>query len=161
MNPESSFFGNHSTDELMQSENLPDNSHLLCNLCITGLDESITAEDLHLLYGKFGLIKSAKVAIDPATLKSKCYGYVWFVEEDSCKRAMIEANSYLTSVRAPYLCKLFEMGGLRHARVLVESEGFQTVTAINFPEDYTEQELRSIFADTPILSCVMIPQKML
>ena len=35
------------------------------------------------------------------------------------------------------------------------------MTAINFPEDYTEQELRSIFVDAPILSCVIIPKKML
>jgi len=113
------------------------------------------------MYSKFGAIKSAKVAVDPVTLKSKCYGFVWFLEESSCKRAIHEAKSYLTSLTSPYFCKLFEMGGLRHARMLVESEGFQTVTVINFPEDYTEQELRSIFVDAPILSCVIIPKKML
>ena len=103
---------------------MPDNSHLQCNLCITGLDESITAQDLHAMYSKFGTIKSAKVAVDPVTLKSKCYGFVWFLEESSCKRAIHEAKSYLTSLTSPYFCKLFEMGGLRHARILVESEGF-------------------------------------
>jgi RNA recognition motif-containing protein len=113
------------------------------------------------MYSKFGTIKSAKVAVDPVTLKSKCYGFVWFVEESSCRRALSEAKNFLTSLSSPYLCKLFEMGGLRHARILVESEGFQTVTAINFPEDYTEHELRSIFVDAPILSCVIIPKKML
>jgi hypothetical protein len=30
--------------------NLPDNSSLQCNLCVTGLDESLTSEDLHLLF---------------------------------------------------------------------------------------------------------------
>ena len=34
-------------DEL---SNLPDNSSLQCNLCVTGLDESLTSEDLHLLF---------------------------------------------------------------------------------------------------------------
>lgn len=60
-------------------------------MCITGLDESITAEDLHMIFGKFGEINSAKVAVDPTTLKSKCYGYVWFADEDSCRRAIYES----------------------------------------------------------------------
>ena len=135
---------------------MPDNSHQQCNLCVTGLDESITAEDLHLMFEKFGAVKSAKVATDPQTLKSKCYGYVWFMQEESCQLAIEEAQQYLTSVQTPYPCKLFEMSGLRHARGLVE--GYQTVTVINFPEDYTIESLRSIFMDVPILSCTLIPR---
>lgn len=73
-------------------ENLPDNSHLQCNLCVTGLDECITSEDLHLLFHKFGEIKSCKVAQDSNTGKSKCYGYVWFQTEKACKAALEAAE---------------------------------------------------------------------
>jgi len=48
-------------------ENLPDNSHLECNICVTGLDECLTSEDLHKMFSKFGNIKSCKVTLDPAT----------------------------------------------------------------------------------------------
>ena len=48
-----------------QSENFPDNSHNQCNLCVTGLDESLTSEDLHAMFEKFGPVKSVKVATDP------------------------------------------------------------------------------------------------
>lgn len=136
---------------------MPDNSHLQCNLCVTGLDESITAEDLHKIFEKFGTVKSSKVAIDAVTLKTKCYGYVWFMEEQSCQRAILEAKSFRTSATVPFPCNLFEMSGLRHARVMIQPEGFQTVTVINFPKDYTTEELRSIFPDAPIMSCIMIP----
>ena len=40
----------------------------------------------------------------------------------------------------PYACKLFEMSGLRHARGFVENykrADYQTVTVLNFPEDFT------------------------
>ena len=77
---------------------MPDNSHLVCNMCVTGLDESVTAEDLHRIFSTFGQIKSAKVATDATTLKSKCYGYVWFMQEDDCKRAISEAKSFQTSI---------------------------------------------------------------
>lgn len=61
VNPELSVLG---FSESQQSENLPDNSHLQCNMCVTGLDESITAEDLHKMFSVFGQVKSAKVATD-------------------------------------------------------------------------------------------------
>ena len=77
-----------------QSENMPDNSHMQCNLCVTGLDESMTGDDLHVIFKKYGEIKSAKVAIDHQTSKSKCYGYVWFMSEESCKNAIVDSANY-------------------------------------------------------------------
>ena len=71
-------------------------------MCVTGLDESLTSEDLHTLYQRFGQVKSAKVAYDAETGKSKCYGYVWFMEEDECKRAILAAANFETKVHAPY-----------------------------------------------------------
>ena len=113
------------------------------------------------MFSKFGTIKSAKISTNPTTLKSKCYGYVWFTNEEACQTAILEARGYLQSKRVPYACKLFELSGLRHAKTFVQPEGFQTVTVINYPEDYTGEELRSIFPDAPILSCIMLPRKSL
>ena len=58
-------------------------------MCVTGLDETLTAEDLHLMYQRFGQVKSAKVAYDAETGKSKCYGFVWFMEENDCMQAIL------------------------------------------------------------------------
>ena len=69
-------------------ENLPDNSNLECNICVTGLDETITSEDLHKMFSKFGEIKSCKVTLDPKTGKSRCYGYIWYSTEKACKSAL-------------------------------------------------------------------------
>ena len=57
----------HSSTALFQNdpdvmENLPDNSHLHTNLFVKGLDLTLTAEDLHLIFASFGDIKSCKVA---------------------------------------------------------------------------------------------------
>ena len=54
------------------------------------------------------------------------------------------------------------MTGLRHSKVFIQPDGFQTVTVINFPEDYTYDQLKSIFVPSmPIVSCVVIPKKSL
>lgn len=71
-----------------ENENLPDNSNLQCNLCVTNLDPTLLAADLHQIFQMFGEIKSTKVASDPVTKKSKCYGYVWFQTEESCSQAL-------------------------------------------------------------------------
>ena len=68
--------------------NLPDNSYAQTNLCVTGLDCSLTSADLHQIFEPFGEIKSCKVATDSATGQSKCYGFVWFKSEASCKSAL-------------------------------------------------------------------------
>ena len=99
-----------------QSENMPDNSHMQCNMCVTGLDESLTGEDLHVIFRKYGEIKSAKVAVDPQTSKSKCYGYVWFMNEENCKKAIDDSANFQSSKDVPYSCKLFQGYGLRQAQ---------------------------------------------
>ena len=60
----------------------------------------------------------------------------------------------------PYLCKIFEMSGLRHARNFIR-EGYHTVTVINYPSCYTADELKSIFSHAPILNMSILPRKVL
>lgn len=57
---------------------LPDNSSAQVNICVTGLDSSLTSADLYTIFERFGKIKSCKVATDPQSGLSKNYGYVWF-----------------------------------------------------------------------------------
>jgi RNA recognition motif-containing protein len=65
-------------------ENMPDNTQKLTNLCVKGIDSSLTEADLHLMFRRFGEIKSAKIARDPITSQSIGYGYVWFADEFAC-----------------------------------------------------------------------------
>ena len=132
----------------------------MCNLCVTGLDESLGHADLHQMFSKFGQIKSAKVAIDHKTHKSKCYGHVWFMQEDSCMKAIAESQTYQNNTKMPYLCAIFEMSGLRHAKNFIR-EGYHTVTVINYPSCYTADELKSIFSHAPILNMSILPRKVL
>lgn len=119
---------NQTFDEL---NNLPDNSNLQCNLCVTGLDESITSEDLHLMFQQFGELKSCKVSQDPKTGKSKCYGYVWFTTEKACAKAL-EASSYL-----PYEVKLFKSFCLRACEPQFVSNKC-SVSISGYPASFTE-----------------------
>ena len=89
------------------SQNLPDNSNMQCNLFISGLDESLTSEDLHALCSKFGDILSAKVSADPVSKKSKGYGFVWFATEDACTKAIHASTNYQSSKEMPYPCQIY------------------------------------------------------
>ena len=90
-------------------ENLPDNSHLECNLCVTGLDESLTSEDLHVMFSKFGEIKSCKVSMDPKTGKGRGYGFVWFTTEKACNLALkIKAFPYKTMLYKDFCVRAAE-----------------------------------------------------
>lgn len=116
---------------------MPDNSNLQCNLCVTGLDESITSEDLHLMFQQFGELKSCKVSQDPKTGKSKCYGYVWFTTEKACAKAL-EASSYL-----PYSVKLFKSFCLRACEPQSTSNKC-SVSITGYPASFTEKDLTEL-----------------
>ena len=98
-----------ATQNASDLENMPDNTLKLTNICVKGLDECLTEEDLNLMFRKFGEIKSEKIARNPVTSKSLGYGYVWFAHEDACLNA-IEASresGTLGLVRIPYSCELY------------------------------------------------------
>lgn len=44
------------------------------------------------MFEKYGPIRSCKVATDPLTSLSRCYGYVWFLNEKSCLDALKDKN---------------------------------------------------------------------
>jgi len=83
-------------------DNLPDNSHQQTNLCVKGLDECLTEEDLHLMFQKFGEIRSVKVAKKSDSSQSLGYGFVWFAEEYACMAALAAWPEHLG-----YECELY------------------------------------------------------
>ena len=61
---------------------------------VTGLDESVTNEDLYDLFSKYGEIKSAKISVDTQTSKSIGHGYVWFMNEESSMQAIRDSQNF-------------------------------------------------------------------
>lgn len=60
------------------------------NIFVTKLSPITTSEDLHELFKEFGRVVSAKVLIDSATGRSKCFGFVE-MEDFSQSQNAIEA----------------------------------------------------------------------
>ncbi len=58
------------------------------NLYISGLDRFITEDDLRPLFEKFGKIKSIRIAKDPGTKESLCYGFVEMEEKSAAIKAL-------------------------------------------------------------------------
>ena len=116
-------------------ENLPDNSCQQCNQCVMGLDESLTAEDLHQMFSKYGELKSCKVATDPATGKSRCYGFVWFVSEQA-------ATEVLTCSHMPYKTELYKQYCLRALEPSQKQPAkVNTVLVSGYPRTFTVDDL--------------------
>ena len=88
---------------------MPDNTLKLTNMCIKGLDECLTEEDLHFMFRKFGEIKSAKIARNSQNSKSLGYGYVWFFHEDSCLNAIKASKETIeiSQEKVSYICELY------------------------------------------------------
>lgn len=124
--------------------NLPDNSHLECNICVTGLDESITSEDLHAMFARFGDIKSCKVTIDPKTGASRGYGFVWFTTERACRLA-------LKTNEVPYKTMLYRDFCLRAVEPFFGKTGQERSIIISgYPAYFKEKELMKLLGENAI-----------
>lgn len=58
------------------------------NLYISALDRYITEADLREVFEKFGKIKSIRIAKDPETKESLCYGFVEFENKSDAIKAL-------------------------------------------------------------------------
>jgi RNA recognition motif-containing protein len=130
-------------------ENLPDNSHLECNICVTGLDEALTSEDLHMMFAKFGDIKSCKVTLDPVTGKSRGYGFIWFTTERASRFALREKDM-------PYKTLLYRDFCLRALEPMVGDQAQQrTVVIAGYPPSFKEKELMQLIGADSIKEVCM------
>lgn len=161
---------------LSELENMPDNTQQQTNICVKGLDASLTEDDLHLMFRGFGEIRSAKIAKDPGTSKSLGYGFIWFEEEASCLRA-IEASD---CGKIGYQCETYLNAALRNGSQQFSMKDCNTVTVSNFPAHFSEKELRNLFESSllhgstsrkalspldlinqrTVVGCVIIPAKL-
>ena len=119
-------------ENTVPDDNLPDNSNLQCNLCVRGLDHSLTSEDLHFMFEQYGEIKSAKVATDLVTGKSKCYGFVWFTTEKACNAALDAA------AELPYPFSLFKPSCIRECEQKKPIQN-NVLLISGYPADYNEK----------------------
>jgi hypothetical protein len=95
------------------------------------------------MFMKFGEIKSCKVARDPQTLKSRCYGYVWFMNEDDC------ATALKASDQIPYQVQYYKSFCLR-ACEQTEKPLNSTIVISGYPQSYTENDLKELIGPETI-----------
>lgn len=58
------------------------------NLYISSLDPYITEDDLKEVFEKFGKLKSIRIAKDPSTKESLCYGFVEYENKSDAIKAL-------------------------------------------------------------------------
>lgn len=110
------------------------------NIFVKNLDKAIDTKALYDTFSHFGTILSCKVAID-ALGNSKGYGFVHYSTEESAKEAIEKVNGMLiggsqVSV-APFLRRTERMSKM--------SDVFTNLYVRNFPESWTEDNLRQNF----------------
>lgn len=66
----------------------------LCNLYIKHLNPALDSTGLFNLFSRFGRIISARVMDDPATGKSKCFGFVSYSHPAEAAVALLEMDGY-------------------------------------------------------------------
>ena len=63
------------------------------NIYVSNLSFHTTDEDLKNMFGKFGVVTSAKVIIDKVTERSRGFGFVEMSSEQEGKEAMLGLNN--------------------------------------------------------------------
>jgi len=112
------------------------------NVFIKNLDASIDNRALYETFTAFGTVLSSKVAVDQNG-QSKGYGFVQFDNDESAQNAIKKLNGILINDKKVYV-GLFVR---RQERVpaTTGSPKFTNVYVKNFPETYTEEDLKKLF----------------
>ncbi|KAK1936119.1 putative polyadenylate binding protein [Babesia divergens] len=121
------------------------------NIFVKNLDKAIDTKALYDTFSHFGTILSCKVAID-ALGNSKGYGFVHYSTEESAKEAIEKVNGMLiggsqVSV-APFLRRTERMSKM--------SDVFTNLYVRNFPESWTEDDLRENFGKYGEITSMML-----
>ncbi|KQK17859.2 hypothetical protein BRADI_1g37200v3 [Brachypodium distachyon] len=114
------------------------------NLFIKNLEPNIVAKSLHQMFSRFGIILSCKVATD-LNGKSKGYGFVQFVSEESAKDAMNALNGKLANGNGKQL--YVDLFIRREERQHIGGASkFTNVYTKNLPKEFTDDDLCRVFA---------------
>ncbi|XP_027366152.1 polyadenylate-binding protein 3 [Abrus precatorius] len=112
------------------------------NVFIKNLDTSIDNKALHDTFATFGNVLSCKVALDSSG-QSKGHGFVQFDNEEAAQNAIKQLNGMLINDKQVYV-GLFVR---RQERAPTNgSPKFTNVYVKNFPETYTDEDLKQLFS---------------
>lgn len=109
------------------------------NVFIKNLDTSIDNKALHDTFATFGSVLSCKVATDSSG-QSKGHGFVQFDSEEAAQSAIKQLNGMLINDKQVYV-GLF----IRRQERANGSPKFTNVYVKNFPETYTDEDLKKLF----------------
>lgn len=111
------------------------------NLFVKNLDKTVDNRALHDTFSLFGNILSCKVVTDENG-KSKGYGFVHFELDESAQEAVKRVNGMKIGSKEVYVGPFHK----RNERVSGKPEHFTNIYVRSFPKAWTEEKLRSLFA---------------
>ncbi|KAK1443574.1 polyadenylate binding protein [Babesia gibsoni] len=121
------------------------------NVFVKNLDKSIDTKALYEAFSRYGNILSCKVAVDNVG-NSKGYGFVHYAMEESAKEAIEKMNGVVMAGNqvsvAPFL--------RRNERLSKMSEVFTNLYVRNFPETWTEDDLKETFEKYGEITSMML-----
>ncbi|KAK7315387.1 hypothetical protein VNO77_33933 [Canavalia gladiata] len=126
------------------------------NVFIKNLDTAIDNKALHDTFAAFGTVLSSKVAAD-SNGQSKGHGFVQFDSEESAMNAIKQLNGMLINDKKVYV-GLFVRGQERTRAN--GSPKFTNVYVKNFPETYTDEDLKQLFSTYGTITSAVVMKDM-
>lgn len=128
----------------------------LGNVFVKNLDKAIDNKALYDTFSLFGNILSCKVACDP-TGKSRGYGFVHYETEEAAKQAIERVNGMQIGEQTVHVSGFVK----RYDREKPALVNFTNVYVKNFPADWDEHNLNSVFkaSGTITSSCLTTDNK--
>jgi len=114
----------------------------LGNVFVKNLDKAIDNKALYDTFSLFGNILSCKVACDP-TGKSRGYGFVHYETEEAAKQAIERVNGMQIGEQTVAVSSFLK----RDERDNPAAQNFTNLYVKNFPEDWDEDKIKSMFAE--------------
>lgn len=113
------------------------------NVFIKNLDKSIDNKAMYDTFSAFGNILSCRVAQDE-TGASKGYGFVHFETEEAANKSIDKVNGMLLNGKKVFVGKFIPRKE-REKELGERAKLYTNVYIKNFPEDFTEEQLREMF----------------
>jgi polyadenylate-binding protein len=120
------------------------------NIVVKNLAPSITNKDMYDLFAGFGAILSCKVVTDEKGT-SKGYGYIHFETDEAAAEAIAQLNGKMVEDQEVFVGPFVKRGERS------SNTEFTNLYVKQFPEDWDEDKLMSLFAEFGEISSVSIP----
>lgn len=127
------------------------------NIFVKNLDKNIDNKALYDTFSLFGNILSCKVASDPATGKSRGYGFVHYETEEAAKQSIERVNGMQIGEKTVFV-GAFQRRGERPPPEAVLN--FTNIYIKNMPESWTDDSVKEAFSEFgTISSCALVTDK--